>query len=1123
MSICCKAIRQIYYNAGSGYTVASYMTNEDLPEEVKKQKNGNYGIFQAFGTELPTNEGLDVELTGDWKPTKYGMQYSVSDFSVTMPTTKEGIRTYLSSSLIKGIGPAMAARIVETFGEDTLNVFNDSPEKLLQVKGITQKRLDDILEGYQKSSSIRELMMYLSPFGVTPAKVSKIQEKFGPAAVMIVKEEPFRLCEVHGFGFLTVDQIAVKAKHFRADDPLRIKAAILHIMSEAEGEGHLYLKREDIIERVEKLLNHNKDVSPVSERAIRDTGNDMIHTDGSLVCHDGGFYTRKSFQAELGAAAALVRLHMQTGMAVNVDRILRKIQKEQDIILNAKQQVAVKNVFENPVSIITGGPGRGKTTVIRFIIAVQEALDKNAVILLCAPTGIARRRMRECTEYPALTIHKSIGLTGEAGEEEWKNEQPIPDDLIIADEFSMVDMYLADKLFSSIKSGARLVLVGDKDQIESVGPGKVFQEIIDSGVFPVTVLDECFRQEGNSTISQNAIKINKNQLDLVFDDTFQFIPASTPEEASRKIQKIYRKEVLQRNGSLEEVQVMSPLRKDTEAGTDALNLVLRDIANPKRFGYPEITNGRNTYREGDRVMQTKNNDEVANGDIGEVIGIFRKDQKMVMRVDFGDGADYELIDTLKLLMPVIDEAGKAADDMERYLATNHILLMIWKYFAEIIDEIEKNSTENEEQKPEQEEREGQEENPNESEEEPEEEKQGNTGSQTEQNEDKIRKEDTEQESETEDKTERNGKDQETEDPENGRTAELQKFLQQLCENLPKCVRESGGFEDKQNECGIPASETEASSDNALQKILYEMAKETLDEKIQKEIFEHLQKELMEIPFEEGHDLVQKKLCRKTEISDFLKLLTEKYEGQLEQVKKRLRLKLLPILKNQKERTEHKLFLGRRVDLRNIAAPSGAVFKKQQPGKKLDICVAVLVDNSFSMCGERMDHAILAALCLYDFCMESEIPVLVCGHHTDGYRHENLKDETVYLHCCADFETDEKDRFRIAGMQPYGSNRDGTALWYAGSRLLERPEKQKLLFVISDGAPNANQYGGTGAKRDLQKIRKKLLQQGVFFQAAAIGSDKEAIQEIYEESFLDITDLEQLPALLTKKLLRFIRR
>ena len=361
------------------------------------------------------------------------------------------------------------------------------------------------------------------------------------------------------------------------------------------------------------------------------------------------------------------------------------------------------------------------------------------------------------------------------------------------------------------------------------------------------------------------------------------------------------------------------------------------------------------------------------------------------RVNAWDGADYELIDTLKLLMPVIDEAGKAADDMERYLATNHILLMIWKYFAEIIDEIEKNTTENEEQKPEQEEREGQKENPNESEEEPEEEKQGNTGSQTEQNEDKIRKEDTEQESETEDKTERNGKDQETEDHENGRTAELQKFLQQLCENLPKCVRESGGFEDKQNECGIPASETEASSDNALQKILYEMAKETLDKKIQKEIFEHLQKELMEIPFEEGHDLVQKKLCRKTEISDFLKLLTEKYEGQLKQVKKRLRLKLLPILKNQKERTEHKLFLGRRVDLRNIAAPSGAVFKKQQPGKKLDICVAVLVDNSFSMCGERMDYAILAALCLYDFCMEC----LVYMGGLSGVSTNDLKQRITY--------------------------------------------------------------------------------------------------------------------------------
>lgn len=190
-----------------------------------------------------------MELTGDWKPTKYGMQYSVSNFSVTMPTTKEGIRTYLSSSLIKGIGPAMAARIVEMFGEDTLNVFNDSPEKLLQVKGITQKRLDDILEGYQKSSAIRELMMYLSPFGVTPAKVSKIQEKFGPSAVMIVKEEPFRLCEVHEFGFLTVDQIAVKAKHFRADDPLRIKAAILH---SAGHTGVVLLCREISIRKSEE-------------------------------------------------------------------------------------------------------------------------------------------------------------------------------------------------------------------------------------------------------------------------------------------------------------------------------------------------------------------------------------------------------------------------------------------------------------------------------------------------------------------------------------------------------------------------------------------------------------------------------------------------------------------------------------------------------------------------------------------------------------------------------------------------------------------------------------------------------------------------------------------------------
>lgn len=630
----CKPMRQVYYNPGNGYTVASYKTEEELPQQVMLQNKGNYGIFQAVGVELPTSDGLELELEGEWKNGKYGLQYEVSYFNVNTPTTEEGIRAYLSSNLIKGIGPVTAESIVRKFGKQTFYVLEHTPEKLLEVRGITESKLEEILKGYQASNSVRELMVYLAPLGVTPRKLAKIQEHFGKAAASIVREKPFRLCEVKGFGFLTVDPIAVKAKNFKADDPLRIKAAINHVMSEAEGEGHLFLTSQEIINRSEHLLNHNKELEPVSERAIRDVGNDMIHKERSLVSNGGAFYTRKCFQAEFGAAASLIRLSMQQGMAVKVDHILKKVQEKEKITLNRKQREAIQMVFAHPVSIITGGPGRGKTTIIRFIIAIQEALKKDAMILLCAPTGKARRRMYESTDYPAMTIHKAIGLTGEAGEEEWNQTEPMPDDLIIADEFSMVDMFLADKLFDSIKAGARLVMVGDKDQIESVGPGNVFKEMIDSGVIPVTVLDECFRQGKNSTILQNGDKINGNRLDLMYDESFQFLPAADAKEASEIIQRLYQEELGKHR--IEDVQVLSPLRKDTEAGSDALNTVLRDIVNPKRKGHPEAVNGKLSFRESDKVMQIKNNDEISNGDVGEVLNIYHQDGKMRMRVDFGD-------------------------------------------------------------------------------------------------------------------------------------------------------------------------------------------------------------------------------------------------------------------------------------------------------------------------------------------------------------------------------------------------------------------------------------------------------------------------------------------------------
>ena len=651
----CTPMNSIYYNSGNGYTVATYETEEELPEQVIKRNKGIRGQFTAVGIELPTGMGLELDLEGKWKENSYGLQFEVSSFNVNMPTTREGIQAYLSSTLIKGIGPVTAEKIVGTFGINTFEILEKTPEKLLKIKGITETKLEDILDGYHKSNSVRELMVYLGPFGVTPKKIAKIHEHFGNAAISIIKKDPFRLCEIKGFGFLTVDPIAVKSQDFKPDHPSRIRAAILHVMKEAETEGHLYLPSKDIVEKAEKLLNH-KAVKEhlVSERAIKHTGNDMIHKKKMLVANAGGIYTPRSFEAEMGAAAVLAKLCMQhqerNQERKDVRKLLKEEQEKAKILLNEKQQEAVLNVFENPVSIITGGPGRGKTTIIRIIIAIQERLDKDAMILLCAPTGKARRKMYESTGYPAMTIHKAIGLTGEEGEEEWNNLEKMSDDLIIADEFSMVDMYLADKLFSCIKTGARLVMVGDKDQIESVGPGNVFKEMIESGVIPVTVLDECFRQEENSTIINNADRINHNQTGLFYDNSFQFYPAGDAKEAAGIVEKIYEKEWKEYLKDADKVQVLSPLRKDTEAGADALNVHLRDIVNPKRRGDMELTNGKQIFRSGDKVMQIRNNDEVSNGDIGVILDIYKADGKDFMRVDFGDDRimTYESNDLLPL-------------------------------------------------------------------------------------------------------------------------------------------------------------------------------------------------------------------------------------------------------------------------------------------------------------------------------------------------------------------------------------------------------------------------------------------------------------------------------------------
>lgn len=629
----CRYSSSIYYNQENGYTVAVYETENEIPE-------GKNGIgkqqFIAVGCELPQNEGLDISLKGQWKKSeKYGKQYHVSSFQIQMPTTEEGVKAYLSSGLIKGIGPVIAERIVERFGKNTFYVFEECPERLLEIPGITQKKLENILDGYYQSENIRQLSLFLSSAGVTPKKIEKIQEHFGHKAVSIIKKDPFRLCEMEGFGFKTVDPIARKVKYFQADNPLRIKAAILYVLKEAEGEGHLYLEVPEILRKTKPLLFRGDKKGNVTERKIRDAGNSLIKDDKELVCSYTKIYSKKNYEAEQKAVLQLAEFSRYPLKQYEVEKWISSLETKERIKLAERQREGIEMVFQNPVSIITGGPGSGKTTLLRFIVMIQEKLNMDSMILLAAPTGRARQRMYEATRYPALTIHKSIGLTGAEGEDAWNSGEMLSDDLIIIDECSMVDMHLFTSLMMKIKAGSRIVLVGDKDQLESVGPGNVFKELIDSGVIPVTVLEQCFRQE-NPTILENAIKINCGKLNLEYDDSFSFVAAHDDEDAAKKIVKIFDVEWKNQKKNVNAVQVLTPLREDTKVSANALNIKIKDRINPYQSGQQEIKSGNRIFRMQDKVMQTKNEDEISNGDIGIVKKIGRINGKKYMEVDFGE-------------------------------------------------------------------------------------------------------------------------------------------------------------------------------------------------------------------------------------------------------------------------------------------------------------------------------------------------------------------------------------------------------------------------------------------------------------------------------------------------------
>ncbi len=636
----CRYNRKIYEKESSGYCVYTYLTNDEgVPQAARNRYFKGDGIeFSAVGINLPSDEKIEVELTGKWiKNPKYGLQLSVEAYTELLPQTEEGIKGYLASGMIKGIGPQMVERIVEHFGTRTFEVFENYPDSLLEIIGISQKKLDTILVSYHGSHAMRDLAVFLSPFHITQKKIQRIYEEFGNKALEIVKKHPFTLCQIHGFGFLTVDAIA-KASQCRPDDPMRMEGCIRYCMEQENQEGNLYCEKEVFQKKVYDQLNQGYTREVVTSAMIYQELYRLVQ-EAEFYYEKGVFYSARFYEYECGAAKALAGLLVQEETTlVNIDFLIAEAQRELGIKLSEKQMEGVKKAFASMVSIITGGPGTGKTTVEKIILYIREKLSVD-MVLLTAPTGRASRRMAECTGFMgACTMHSALGLTNEELDEE--REEMLEAQLILSDEFSMIDMRLGYEFFSHIKKGTRLILIGDVNQLPSVGPGNVFRELIQCGIIPVTVLDMVFRQKENSRIALNAYRMLKNDAALEYGADFVFIPVKSPAEAADTIEKLYLDAVTRLD--TDQVQVLTPYRKKGDASVNALNKRLWNLVNPPAVDKREIKSGSQVFRVGDKIIHNKNKNGISNGDTGFISDIYLdEDGVELARLNFSDGRSVE--------------------------------------------------------------------------------------------------------------------------------------------------------------------------------------------------------------------------------------------------------------------------------------------------------------------------------------------------------------------------------------------------------------------------------------------------------------------------------------------------
>jgi len=622
--------RITYTNEENGFTIA------------RVKVSGQRDLVTVVGNLMSPAPGETLKMSGEWmNHPKYGEQFKVSEYKTTVPATVYGIRKYLGSGLIKGLGPVMAERIVKKFGIKTLDVIEDDIEKLAEVDGIGAKRIAMVQKAWEEQKDIREVMLFLQSHGVSSGYATKIFKHYGNRSISAVKKNPYQLAtDIFGIGFLTADSIAEKLG-FAKNSQLRIKAGILYVLHQLADNGHVFYPYEPLLVKSREILQVDREFIVNALTAVSLEGKivieDLNENLEEFRENNKAVYLEKFYVCETRIAILLKKLLNAPKLIRVADpaRAIKWVQQQLSITLAENQVSALRRALSDKIMVITGGPGTGKTTIINALLKVFSRLKAKS--MLAAPTGRAAKRMSETSGKEAKTIHRLLEFSFQKGGFQRNDEKPLNCDVLIVDEASMIDSILMYHLLKAVPSGATLILVGDVDQLPSVGAGTVLKDIIASNAVPVVELNEIFRQAKTSQIIVNAHKIINGDVPFFesseTDTDFYFIEQEDPEKVVELIVKLTKERIPRRFGfdPIDDIQVLSPMHKGI-VGAGNLNDKLQQALNPGQFG---ITRGDREYRVSDKVMQIKNNydREVFNGDIGRISSIQPEDQEVIISFD----------------------------------------------------------------------------------------------------------------------------------------------------------------------------------------------------------------------------------------------------------------------------------------------------------------------------------------------------------------------------------------------------------------------------------------------------------------------------------------------------------